>query len=98
MFGKSPAARGLSGRPDWAQDTAKTEVSGTNGTSTQLRGTSVGRGAPSWLVVLLLLLLLMLLLLLLLLLLLAAWGGRQLGVPAVGTSITGERASKRKVR
>jgi hypothetical protein len=36
-------------RPEWAQDTAKTEVSGRNGTWTQLRGTSVGRGMPSWL-------------------------------------------------
>ena len=50
-FAKSPAARELSGRPEWAQDTTKTEVSGRNGTSTQLGGTSVGRGAPSWLVV-----------------------------------------------
>ena len=49
-FAKSPAARELSGRPEWAQDTTKTEVSGRNGTSTQLRGTWVGRGAPSWLV------------------------------------------------
>jgi hypothetical protein len=48
-FGKSPAAQELSGRPEWAQDTAKTEVSGRNGTWTQLRGTSVGWGVPSWL-------------------------------------------------
>ena len=37
-----------SGKPKWAQDTAKTEVSSRNGTWTQLGGTSVGRGAPSW--------------------------------------------------
>ena len=46
-FGKSPAAQELSGRPESAQDTAKTEVSGRNGTWTQLRGTYVGRGVPS---------------------------------------------------
>ena len=43
-FGKSPAAQELSGRPEWAQDTAKTEVSGRNRTWTQLRGTSWGGG------------------------------------------------------
>ena len=49
-FAKSPAARELSGRPEWAQDTAKTGVCGRNVTWTQLRGTSVGKRAPSWLV------------------------------------------------
>jgi hypothetical protein len=39
-----------SGKPKWAQDTAKTEVSSRNVTWTQLGGTSVGRGVPSWLV------------------------------------------------
>jgi hypothetical protein len=53
-FGKSPVAQELAGRPEWAQDTAKTEVSGMNRTGTQLRGTScfVGRGVPSWLLLL----------------------------------------------